>query len=202
MKDVEFQLVCNKQDMILKYNKENNVYMLDFETKKIKNFHLNNLLDSKIYELMKKTNSDLIEEIEILNKDKNNLDNNDLHVLFIFKRFGQSAGIPQKYLLLKTVKQKTNNLILLLSQDLNYELPKMQNHTAQRMNCSFAQLTIIPFSDKIRMNYKFCMDIKEDLPIYMEHIIGLMMKKIFYNLKLYLEKDIKEDSQRSFEKNL
>ena len=195
MKDDEFQLVCNKQDMILKYCKEKNIYMLDFETKN-SNYDINDLLGFKIYSIMKETNSDLIEEIEILNNDK--FRDNEIHVLFIFKRFGQSAGIPQKYLLIKTCKQKTNDLILLSSKDVEYDLSKMQNHTAQRMSCSFAQLTIIPFSNKIRMNYKFCMDIKEDLPIYMENIVGLMMKKIFYNIKLYLEKDYKINQEKNY----
>ena len=29
------------------------------------------------------------------------------------------------------------------------------------------------------MNYKFSIDMKEDLPIYMENLLGLMMKKYF-----------------------
>ena len=57
------------------------------------------------------------------------------------------------------------------------------------MKCNFAKLTVITIKDKIRLNYLFSIDIKEDLPIYMENMIGLMMKKIFYNLKLVLDKD-------------
>jgi len=65
----------------------------------------------------------------------------------------------------------------------------MSNHVAQKMDCKFFQLTVLPFQEKIRLNFIFNIDVKEDLPIYMENMIGLMMKKIFYNLKLVLENE-------------
>jgi len=182
----KYQIVCNKEDMILKVNKEENIYMLDFETKN-NNFDLDKLMDFKIYQLIQKLNEDVIEKIEILNQ----ISNDEIDVLFIFKRFGKSAGIPQKYLILKTFRQKTNNLTLFKSEDCKYNLSKMQNHSAQKMDCKFAQLTIISFKEKLRMNYKFSIDIKEDLPIYMENILGLMMKKIFYRLRQFIEQNNK-----------
>ena len=181
-----YQLVCNKENMILKVNKEDNIYMLDFETKN-NNFNLDDLMDFKIYNLIQKLNEDIIEKIEILKQNSND----EIELLFIFKRFGRSAGIPQKYLLLKTVRQRMNNLILFTSEDCKYDVPIMKNHAAQRMDCKSAQLTIIPYSNKLRMNYKFSINMKEDLPIYMENILGLMMKKIFYRLKQFIEKNNK-----------
>jgi len=63
----KYQIVCNKEDMILKVNKEENIYMLDFETKN-NNFDLDKLMDFKIYQLIQKLNEDVIEKIEILNR--------------------------------------------------------------------------------------------------------------------------------------
>jgi hypothetical protein len=57
------------------------------------------------------------------------------------------------------------------------------------MDCKFAQLTIIPYQNKLRLNYKFSIDMKEDLPIYLENMMGLMMKKIFYRLKVFIEQN-------------
>lgn len=179
----KFQLVCNKQNMILKVNKEENIYMLDFEMDN-KNFDLSKLMDFKIYDLIQQLNNDIIEKIEIIKQNSEN----EIDLLFIFKRFGQSAGIPQKYLILKTIRNVMDNLILFKSTDANIELEKMNNHIAEKMKCNFAELTIIPYQNKLRLNYKFSIDIKEDLPIYMENIMGLMMKKIFYRLKLFIEK--------------
>ena len=82
-----------------------------------------------------------------------------------------------------------DNLILFKSEDSKLNIEAMNNHTAQRMTCKFAQLTIIPFQKKLRMNYKFNIDIKEELPIYMENILGLMMKKIFFRLKKFIEQN-------------
>ena len=33
----------------------------------------------------------------------------------------------------------------------------------------------------------FNYDIKEELPVYMENVMGFMMKKIFYRLKNFIE---------------
>ena len=89
-----YQLVCNKQDMYLKFNKEENTYMLDFEVEN-KNFDLNKLINFEIYKIIKTVNEDIIEDIEIISQPSSD----EVEVLFIFKRFGKNAGIPQKYLL-------------------------------------------------------------------------------------------------------
>ena len=179
-----YQMVCNKQNMPLKLDKVNNNYLLDLEIKN-NNYDLNKLMDFQIYNLIQKVNPDIIENIEIVSQPSPD----EIEVLFIFKRFGKSAGIPQKYLFLKTTRQKSNNFILFSSTD-SINIPSnMSNHIAQRMTCKFFQLTVLPFPEKIRLNFIFNIDVKEDLPIYMENMIGLMMKKIFYNLKLVLEKE-------------
>lgn len=180
----KYQIVCNKENMILKVNKDENIYMLDFETIN-NNLDLNKLMDFKIYDLIQKLNEDLIEKIEIINK----ISDDEIELLFIFKRFGKSAGIPQKYLVLKTKKYMTNNLILFKSVDSKIKIKQMENHIAQKMDCKFAQLTIIPYQNKLRLNYKFSIDMKEDLPIYLENMMGLMMKKIFYRLKVFIEQN-------------
>ena len=179
-----YQIVCNKQNMPLKLDKVNNNYSLDLEINN-NNYDLNKLMDFQIYNLIKTVNQDIIEDIEIVSQSSPD----EIEVLFIFKRFGKTAGIPQKYLFLKTTRQISNNLILFSSIDSNNVLKKMSNHIAERMTCNFFQLTVLPFEKKFRLNFIFNIDIKEDLPIYMENMIGLMMKKIFYNLKLVLEKE-------------
>jgi len=181
----KYQVVCNKQNMPLKLNKDENTYMLDFEVQN-KNFDLNKLMDFQIYNLIKQVNQDIIEDIQIISQPNQD----EIEVLFLFKRFGKNAGVPQKYLILNTIRKKTDNLILFTSKDSSINnIEYLQNYDAERMKCNFAKLTVLPIKDKIRLNYLFSIDIKEDLPIYMENMIGLMMKKIFYNLKLVLDKD-------------
>ena len=94
-------------------------------------------------------------------------------------------------MVLKTYKNSTDNLILFKSEDYKVNIPEMKTHAAEKIDCKFAYLTIIPFKNKLRLNYKFNIDIKEDLPIYLENIIGLLMKKIFYRLKVFIEEKSK-----------
>ena len=45
------------------------------------------------------------------------------------------------------------------------------------------------FNNNINIDFTidFQMLINDDLPIYMEDLIGLMFKKMFYNLKLFID---------------
>ena len=41
--------------------------------------------------------------------------------------------------------------------------------------------------NNISFSIDFIITIQDPLPIYMENLIGLMLKKIFYNLKIFIE---------------
>ncbi len=179
----KYQIVCAKQNMPLKILKEENIYQLDFETSN-KNYNLDELMDFKIYNLIERLNEDIIEKIELIKQHSDT----EIDLLFVFKRIGALVGMQQKYMYIKTHRIKTDNLILFKSIDINGSLSHPLIDKAERVICKFADLTIIPYNNKLRINYKFNIDLCEDLPIYMENLIGLMMKKIFYNLKLFIEK--------------
>ena len=51
-------------------------------------------------------------------------------------------------------------------------------------------LSNLDFNNIIDVNFDFNFQIiiNDDLPLYMENLIGLMFKKIFYNLKLFIDK--------------
>jgi hypothetical protein len=200
-----YNIVCNKHDVILKTNKETKNYIIDFEVNK--KFTLEEVANLKFYEIMQKTNNKLIERIEILEE----VSDNEIHILFIFKEIATSVGIPRKYMLIKILKQKTNNLLMYTSKNLDFDIDIKANNAnktntgayllskidlakydvepTDRINCRLANLTIIPLNNKLRFNYEFNLSIHEDLPMYMEHLMGLLVKKIMYNLKLHLESD-------------
>ena len=179
----KYQNVCTKQNMILKVIKEENIYQLDFETEN-KNYNLDELMNLKIYNLIERLNEDVIEKIEIIHQ----YSDLEIDLLFIFKRIGASVGMQKKYMYIKTHHIKTDHLILFKSVDITGDIIHPLIDNAERIICKFADLTIIPYNNKLRINYKFNIDLCEDLPIYMENLIGLIMKKIFYNLKLFIEK--------------
>ena len=40
------------------------------------------------------------------------------------------------------------------------------------------------------LEYRFHLDLREELPLFMDNVAGLLMKKVFLRLKQYLEKSI------------
>ena len=65
---------------------------------------------------------------------------------------------------------------------------EVYNKKYSLLTCEFAKTIINIENSNINMKYNFKILTKEDLPSYMENIIGLMMKKIFYNLKNFVDK--------------
>ena len=142
---------------------------------------------------MKTLNPEIIEEvIEIKTYENENI------ILFIFKEIGKEAGLKQKFMFLNNIKKFENNKLVintksvkitelmnnnLLSKEI---LKKIDN--LKEVNCEFATLNMIP-SDNSNLNihYIFKILLNENLPKYLENIIGLLMKKIFLNFKIFIE---------------
>ena len=56
------------------------------------------------------------------------------------------------------------------------------------LDCKFANTYVTIRDINIDMKYNFLINMKEELPQYMENMVGLMMKKIFYNVKKFVDK--------------
>lgn len=189
----DFKKVCDKENMLLEYNKEFEIYSLNF-TITNNNKNLNSILDNNIYNLLKQINPEIIEDvIEVISNDNDNI------ILFIFKEIGKEIGLKQKYMFLNNKKIIENQTIIYETKSVNKEhllengmlnkdiSEKISN--LQTCNCEFAKLTItIGQNNLINIHYLFKIKIFEDLPNSMSHMIGMLMKKIFFNLKLFIEK--------------
>ena len=181
--------VCSKKDMILNYNTNDCSYTLNFSVIN-KIYDYNQLLSFKIYDLLEKLNPDIIEKIEIIKI----ISDDEINVLFILKQLGKEIGLSKKYMYIKTIKEVTNNFITLKS--INIEDNSDINHlkyikNATKIECKYANLFIYlenNNNDLLNISYNFLININENLPLSMKHLIGLMMKKIFFNLKLFVEK--------------
>lgn len=187
-----FKKVCDKQNMLLEYNKESNIYSLLFDINNQKNTNISQLLNNDIYELLKKLNKEIIYDVvKIVEKDNENI------ILFIFQEIGKEAGLKQKYMFLNNRKLFENNKIIFDTKSLSKQqllqnnllndeiLNKISN--LQEVKCEFAKLTINTKENIINMHYIFKIIVEEDLPKYLENITGLLIKKIFLNLKLFIE---------------
>tara|TARA_B110000261_G_scaffold122225_1_gene136371 strand:+ start:4558 stop:5241 length:684 start_codon:yes stop_codon:yes gene_type:complete len=190
-------------------------YTMSYTLKSIDSskININSLVSPEIYELMERINPELIEKIYILNK----ISEIDTDILILLKPIAKELGMKQKFILFRTSKQVTNtNTIIFYNRDLslidNELYTSYLNQTGLNL-VTYEQMifnygkTVIQFNNiefdgikkilnhesngyivDLEFSIAFQLLIKDDLPIYMEHFIGLMFKKLFYNLKQFIDK--------------
>lgn len=209
-------LICDKGNMLLySYLKDNTkTYKLTFSMNNIDSTKINltNFLSHNIYELLDKINPDLIEKIYILK-----VYNDDAaDILILLKHIAKEVGIKQKYIIFYTKRtiDYQNNTIFFTNQDINlidenlvkhyldsieldknkYE-PILYKFGTIKISLTNINTNILELSDENNRNKivntdfetHFQLIMKDELPIYMENLIGLMIKKIFYNLKVFID---------------
>ena len=199
-------------------NKKNNkkAYNLkyDFSNLDPKKVNIKALLGIGIYELLEKINSELIEKIYILNI----LDNHETDICILLNPIAKEIGIKQKYMLFRTsrgINHKTGTIVF-YNNDLSFkneEVAKKYLHDLKLdtnkyeplifnqgktiltlNNLNFNELSKLDNDENfdniinITFDFDFQILISDDLPLYMENLIGLMFKKLFYNLKQFIDK--------------
>jgi hypothetical protein len=211
------KLVCNKGDMLLyeimSPTLTNKAYNLKFDLKNLNTgkVDIDTFLSISIYELLETLNTELIEKIYILDI----LNENETDICILFKHIAKELGIKKKYIMFRTSKfvNKLNNSITFYNKDLIYAQKDLIQKYSDTINLDTSLYDVMIFNfGKTQINLynnerqpfsidsknqplidaKFSMDfqltIEDDVPIYMNNIIGLMFKKMFYNVKLFIEK--------------
>ena len=192
---MNFTQVCNKGIMLLEVDKNTHEYKLTYEMIDLKRLNIQEFLSFKIYDLIKRLNPDLIEDIQII-KIK---DDNEIDVFLKFKNIAKELGMRQRCMLLKTVRIINNIDVNNIKVEFKSKSITKENTDISFFNnidldqfsildCKFADTFITINGENISMQYNFLIQMKEELPSYMEHMIGLMMKKIFYNVKKFVDK--------------
>jgi|TARA_R110001592_G_scaffold136001_4_gene352677 hypothetical protein len=185
-------IICKKQNIILKKNKEENTFSLNFKIIN-NNIVISNIINMNLFTLFHKLNEQVIEDAKILST---NNDNTNIQILYIFKQFGQELGIPKKFMKLDINQYTENGNIYFRSKTPTYIKSSDKNEIFQNnlkkceeIKSNFSNLNITNINThSADFEYLFNMDINEDLPIYMENLIGVLMKKIFINIKEFIEK--------------
>ena len=161
------KLVCNKGDMLLyeimSPSLTKKAYNLKFDLKNLDTSKVNidTFLSISLYELLETLNN----IITFYNKDLK------------FER----KDLIQKYL--DTINLDTSRFDAMI---FNFGKTQITLYNNERQPFS------IDSNNQHLIDAKFSMDfqltVEDDLPIYMNNIIGLMFKKMFYNVKLFIEK--------------
>jgi len=192
-------------------------YNLKFDFKKLNPSKVNikALLSPSIYELIEQVTPDLIEKIYILNVlNENDTDvclllksfGKEVGIKQKYMMFRTSRNINffsntmhfynKDITLIDPSKVLLNNYLKQIQIDTNKYEPIIFNYGKTFINLHNLEPQELsrlnneqPLTSLIDIN--FCIDfiatIEDDLPIYMQNIIGLMFKKIFYNLKQFID---------------
>jgi galactitol-specific phosphotransferase system IIB component len=197
------KLICNKGDMLLteikSFNYNTKSYNLVFTVSNIDAniTNVNNLTGLEIYNLLEMQNKELIEKIVIINDT-----NNEADICILIQHIAKEIGIKQKYMLFRTTKivNKFNNSVTFYNKDLKLICEQLKedylkqlglinsNYEALTYNYGKTQINVQKDNNElmsVKFNIDFQVTIDDDLPLYMENLVGLMFKKMFYNLKNY-----------------
>tara|TARA_B100001250_G_C19700520_1_gene744536 strand:- start:135 stop:716 length:582 start_codon:yes stop_codon:yes gene_type:complete len=190
--DCNENIICTKQNIILKKNKEENTFSLNFKITN-NNIDISKIINMNLFLLFHELNKEVIEDVKILST---NNDNTNIQILYIFKQFGHELGIPKKFMKLEIKQHYENSNIYFRSKTPTYietsdknEIFQYNLKKCEEIKSNFSNLNITNIkTNSADFEYLFNMDINEDLPIYMENLIGVLMKKIFINIKEFIEK--------------
>ena len=192
----KFKTICFKENMHLKREKSNNIYLLQFLAEN-SNVNLYTMINLDIYNLMVTLNKDNFEKIELhgmvsttlssgsgSGSGSENKNINEVNVLFLFKPFASELGIKPKYMYVRVTEvcephKKTYNCV-----DVDYPNPEELKNYDKVVNTISSMVVNFESYHKINISYIFKIDLSHSLPVY---IMGLIMKKVFLNLKQFIE---------------
>jgi hypothetical protein len=174
-------VVCSKNDILLKRKKNEDTFTLSFSSRNPR-IKVRNVITFGLYELIGKLNKDVVEKIDIIQTHSPEI----IDVLFLFKRFGAEFGIAQKYMFVRIERQCDEKQIRFMSKTVPYRGKPPKG--CEAVVSDYANLYVdVNTEHEVFVSYVFHMNLQEELPIYMENIIGLLMKKIFFRLKTFIE---------------
>ena len=198
-------------------NSNDKAYNLKFDFKNLdpKKINIKTLLSPTIYNLIEQVCPDLIEKIYILNELNTN--ETDICILIKpiakevgikpkYMMFRTTRGINfhnnvinfynKDLSIIDPNNDIVNKYVNQIGLDLNKYEPMIFNYGKTIINLN----NLLPqelmklnneenFSNLINIDFSldFIISIQDQLPIYMENLIGLMFKKIFYNLKQFID---------------
>ena len=202
------KLICGKGDMLLSEIKSSNFnkrsYNLAFTIQLPNstnatnaNANIASLTGFEIYDLLEQQNKELIEKIMILNKTEN-----EATICILLNHIAKEVGIKQKYMLFSSTKilNRFNNSVTFYNKDLNLISEQLKQDYLTQLNLINSNYEPLIYNYgktqihvqegenecvNVKFNIDFQVTINDDLPLYMENLVGLMIKKMFYNLKNY-----------------
>ena len=182
------KIICSKKNIMLTLDNDTRIHHIHF-TIPSNHFDIQNYTNFTIYELLFELNKDVVESIEITKQ----YSENKADVLIIFKELGDTIKIPKNYMYITIYKHRNNdkNEVTFKSEN-NNNIDSIRHKISgcHRTICDYSLLTIKKEETTIIFNYAFKFDIAFQESNFIYNIIALLIKKVFYKLKLFIENTI------------
>ena len=180
-----YKIISNTDNIILKKN-NNNKYKLNFITTVNKSCNIINIIEqNKLYELLYLLNKDLIKS-----QQTTNCSNNSEDILIILNKLNENNDDADDDQYNKLYITSTNNIkihkntVEIKGKKNNFML---NDNTYKKFEIDNLNINLNLLNDgkiEVELSFKY---IGEQLPLYIENIIGFFFKKILCRLKLYFE---------------
>jgi hypothetical protein len=186
------KLICEKHNIKLyKVEDKQNVFFVIECDINNNNIILKNLVNLKLFDLIFELNKDIIDKQVVLNRQ----DDSFVDLAIFFKNFSETLGTSKNYLCSKTVVNHLNNKTIFKSKSIKTPDKIIDNNNKE---INITNYDLINYGiNNLEFNYKdehnmscsytICMNLQEELPNYMENMLGLIMKKVIFRLKTFIE---------------
>ena len=181
-RDEQFKIVCSKEGICLEKSKSvKHSFRLSFITPASPSLVCEGGLVS-FYKQIGQLNPDIIKNVVC-----NELNNELYEVTLYFEAFAREFGMAPKTMSLYLEDRTSDEVTIYTGRS-----PVVADECDDvSVACNNSTLRIVSSrSGGSCIEYRFHLDLREELPIFMDNMAGLLMKKVFLRLKQYLEKSI------------
>lgn len=192
------KIVCNKEDVVLlkhecRENCHTSMYRIIFNVHN-SHFPIHSIVGLKIYTLLYELNRDVIHTFKVVNETETNIE-----TVTLFKPFGKDFGISPKAMHTVSTMQLEPGVCTFDSVDIQPGNSSGVNHIPkkyERIQSTHSKL-LVYFLSANDLQFDFTFELSDDsdqeeeqssCPIYMEHSVALMIKKMFCRLKVFTER--------------
>jgi len=195
----QFKSICTQNDMRLGKNPEMKLFTLEYNYNN-PNFNIVSLINVNLHKLLHEVNKDIIDVIDI---QPHPTDPSEHNILYQFRDMGGDLGGFKTYMYVNTKIAKRyssngNTEIIFTSKSVPYEYHahlvqqkyKLLEYPLyiQKYIYQETSVTSLPVSTiQVLHMFKLKPDNESELTVAMENAIGILIKKMYFRLKVAIE---------------
>ena len=184
VRDEQFKIVCSKEGICLEKSKSvKHSFRLSFITPSSPSLVCEGGIDS-FYRRLGRLNHDIIKNVVCSRSAEGRCE-----VTLYFEAFAKEFGMAPKTMTLHLEDYTSPGNIMYTGRS-----PTVTDDNDDvSVACNDSTLRVISSqTGGACLEYRFHLDLREELPIFMDNVAGLLMKKVFLRLKQYFETSVQD----------